>query len=308
MSPESILLGALIGDALSLGPHWIYEPDVIAGKLGLPDSSHDPMSDYHPGKRAGDFTHYGDQILHLLGHLSETGKFDLQSYADSWRAYWENPQHTSYRDGATRTTLILLQAGLPPGKAGSSSNDLAGAACIAPLFLMEMPEHEILLAARELTAFTHNDPSVIEAAEFFVRLILAVREGESIPYALARIAARSWKSLPAKGFAAARHSASSSWSDIEALASHGLSCHIDNAFPGVLHLLFRHPADPETVLIANASAGGDTAARALFLGMVYGAAGSLEAFPGAWLDSLNARDRILCYLEACAGRSSPDRA
>lgn len=306
MSSESILLGALIGDALSLGPHWIYEQDVIAEKLGSADSFNDPISDYHPGKRAGDFTHFGDQLLHLLTHLSETRKFNLHNYALSWRSYWENPANTSYRDGATRSTLILLQAGLPPGKAGSTSNDLAGAARIAPLFLIGLPENDLLFAVRELTAFTHNDPAVIEAAEFFTRLILLVGEGRSIPYALASLEARSWKSLPAKWFASARHSSSSSWSDTEAMASHGLSCHIGNAFPGVLHLLLRHASDPETALIANARAGGDTATRSLFLGMIYGACGLLEAFPDRWMDGLNARDRIVAALVGLAARPFSD--
>lgn len=39
------------------------------------------------------------------------GNFDLTSYAADWRAFWENPQTVSYKDGATKTTLANLSEG-----------------------------------------------------------------------------------------------------------------------------------------------------------------------------------------------------
>jgi len=39
------------------------------------------------------------------------GNFDLASYAADWRAFWENPQTVSYKDGATKTTLANLSEG-----------------------------------------------------------------------------------------------------------------------------------------------------------------------------------------------------
>jgi hypothetical protein len=64
-----ILLTSLAGDALCLGPHWIYDQREIAQKLGQITGYAAPLTSYHPGKQAGDFTHYGDQTLILLRSL-----------------------------------------------------------------------------------------------------------------------------------------------------------------------------------------------------------------------------------------------
>jgi hypothetical protein len=45
-------------------------------------------------------------------------------------------------------------------------------------------------------------------------------------------------------------------------------------------LLKRHAADPAQALTENAMAGGDSAARGLFLGIILGAAGA--KLPEAW--------------------------
>ena len=73
----------------------------------------------------------------------------------------------------------------PPAQAASPSNDIAGAARIAPLFLLKWKSNDDLIAAaRAQTSFTHGDPAVVEAAEFFARVTLAVQEGVAIPDAL----------------------------------------------------------------------------------------------------------------------------
>jgi ADP-ribosylglycohydrolase len=274
LQENSIVRGALVGDAICLGPHWVYDQEEIARKIDRPDQFHDPISQYHPGKKAGDFTHYGDQALLLAEHLAETKHFDLKNFAEVWRAYWENPATISYRDGATRETLANLEAGLPPEKAGSTSHDLAGATRIAPLFLLEWPDEESLLAAcRELVAFTHNDPAVIGAAEFFTRVVLTIQQGGSIPEAIDRAGAALTVERLKAWLEDGRKSAGSAEKDSEVLAEHGLSCNIDGGFAGVCHLLLRYPNDPLTAMVENAKAGGDSAARGMLLGMVYGAAG-----------------------------------
>ena len=277
------MLGALLGDGFCLGPHWVYDQEEIARKIARPDRFHDPISQYHPGKKAGGFTHYGDQALLLVKHLSETKRFDLRSFADVWRAFWEDPSTISYRDGATRETLANLQAGKSPDQAGSSSHDLAGASRIAPLFLLDWPDEESLLAAcRELTAFTHSDPKVVGAAEFFARVVLAVQKGDTIPEAIDRAGGELTDENLKTWLESGRESAGSPATDSEVLATHGLSCNVDGGFAGVCHLLLRYPSDPLTAMVENAKAGGDSAARGMLLGMVYGAAGMLDRLPEEW--------------------------
>ena len=67
---KAAVVGAFVADALSLGVHWVYNTGVIDKKFGRVDRYYDPLTSYHKGKRAGDFTHYGDQMLVLLESLS----------------------------------------------------------------------------------------------------------------------------------------------------------------------------------------------------------------------------------------------
>lgn len=78
---DNILLVSFIGDALALGPHWVYDQEEIRAKLGRVTSYHAPIAKYHPGKSAGDFSHYGDQTLVLLQSVVEAGGFDPGRFA-----------------------------------------------------------------------------------------------------------------------------------------------------------------------------------------------------------------------------------
>lgn len=288
------LLVSLIGDALALGPHWVYDQDEIHSQFGRVTSYQAPLATYHTGKSAGDLSHYGDQTLVLLRSVADESDFDLTRFAARWRAFWEDSNNISYRDSATRQTLDHLQAGRSPERAGSDSHDIAGAARIGPLFLLDWKNDDALIeAVRTETAFTHPQDEVVESAEFFCRVILALRAGATIPDALSSImTAKTWSALPEGWFAAAHASAASEKSDDAALMNHGLSCHTEEAFPGILHLLLRYPDEPATALIANATAGGDSAARGMILGLVYGAKFPLTVLPPAWVSGLNARSEV----------------
>ena len=289
-----ILITSLAGDALCLGPHWIYDQREIAQKLGRITGYAAPLTSYHPGKQAGDFTHYGDQTLILLRSLADHGRFDLTGFAAEWRAFWEDPATHSYRDGATKATLENLRKGARPAEAASDSHDIAGAARIAPLFLLKWESDEALLqAARAQTGFTHRDPQVIETAEFFARVTLSVQSGTEISTALRETAALThWQAIPDGWFAAAVASMTSREPDAVAAHALGLSCHVADAFPVICHLLLRHPEDPVKALTTNAEAGGDSAARALLMGMVYGALPNATPLPGDWITGLRARAEI----------------
>lgn len=290
---ENIILGAFIGDSLALGPHWVYDQDVIRQKLGRVSSLHAPISSYHPGKNAGAFTHYGDQALLLLRSIRLEGRFDLDSFATSWRQMWESDGTISYKDGATKATLANLQAGASPLESGSASHDVAGASRMAPLFLLEMEEADFISNVGKLTGFTHRDPQVLETAEFFARVILSILKGDSMHDALETTMARGWKHLPEEWLRLAAASAASADDDGTVLEGYGLDCSTESAFSGICHLLLRYPEDPATALIENASAGGDCAARGMILGMIYGARFPVSEWPQEWLTGMQAHDQIL---------------
>ena len=302
-SDANIVIFSFIGDALALGPHLVYDQEKIRAAFGRVTSYHAPITNYHPGKSAGDFTHYGDQVLILLRTLAGNNGFDLKRFAIRWLAFWEEPANIVYRDGATRQTLEHLESGLSPECAGSDSHDIGGAGRIGPLFLLNWESEDAMLEAMRLeTAFTHATEEVIESAEFFARVVLAVRAGAPISEALVAVrTSKTWQALPGSWLVAAQASASSSETDSVALKNHGLNCHTDHAFPCICHLLLRYPTDPVSALIENSTAGGDSAARGMILGLVYGAKFTTSTLPAEWLSGLKAHSEIIDLIHQFKG-------
>ena len=273
---------------MSLGPHWIYNQEEIASKAGEISGYLDPISEYHPGKKAGDLTHYGDQAAVLLESIAELNQFDLEDFAQLWMDFWESEGAESYQDGATKTTLQNLKDGKPTKQCASNSHDLAGAARAAPLFLLDWDsEEELVNAVKEQTRFTHDHAEVIEAGEFFARVAFAVANGATIPEALKTVASRDWQELPPQWLALSQQGQVSNDDPLAAAQEFGLTCHVAHAFQVCCDLLLRYPEDPVAALITNAKAGGDSAARGLILGMVYGAFPNPKPLPPAWISDLS---------------------
>lgn len=67
MTSRDLILPSFLADALSLGPHWIYDAEELKNFYPGGLNEYDrPRSSYHAGKSAGDFTHYGDQTLAVI--------------------------------------------------------------------------------------------------------------------------------------------------------------------------------------------------------------------------------------------------
>lgn len=277
------LFASFAADALSLGPHWIYNQSKL--KRLYPDGPiefDDPRSEYHPNRRAGQFTHYGDQALTLLRSLAFRGWSESQ-WREDWRAMWDG--YDGYLDGATRDTLAHSDAGAP---APSTSNDLAGASRLSPLLVALSNEslETKIAAARAQTALTHGDPSVPDAAEFFVRAAEAIFSGASVTEAITEAASAPYQNLPARDYLQQAQEAAASPDHMAASAQLGLTCHLPEAFPVTLHYALRYANDLPGALSANGLAGGDTSARAMLIGLLLGGANGFQALPWDWVHSL----------------------
>lgn len=298
MNARNIIFGSLVGDALALGPHWIYDQQQIETAFPIMESFAAPLSPYHPGKTSGDFTHYGDQVIVLLRSIAEHQHFDPEAYSREWFAYWNEASTISYRDSATRETLAAMDKGLSFMDAGSASHELSAAGRIAPLFLLPWADRDALLdAAKTLCALTHRNDAVIEATEFFARLTLAVAKGGSIQQAIPLII----EEMPTPAL-----EASAAWNEVlanlelpvnEALLAYGLSCDVQQGFRGVLHILSLYGNDLHTALRVNALAGGDSAARGLLIGMVSGARPE-AVVPNDWIIQLRQYELIQALIQS----------
>lgn len=293
---KAMVLGSFLGDSLALGVHWIYDQAQIARLHDRLDGLKAPApGSYHTTKQAGDFTHYGDQTLLLLQSVADKSGFDPADFSARWRAMFEGG-YTGYVDRATRNTLSQLAAGWDPQDAGSVSDELSGAARIAPLVYVYRSDSEAMVAAcRAQAALTHNNAKIVDASEFFARTTHAVLAGVSPIEAMTVAITDRFPGSPLHGWFKQGLDAAGEDS-ILAIARFGQSCHVDGAFQSVVQLIARHQGAPAEALVDSAMAGGDSAARNMIVGMVLCAQSGMEGIPPDWLGALAKKDEIEALL------------
>ena len=233
---KGLLFGSFIGDAVTLVAHWIYNPSKIKRLYGRVTDYLPPNSDsYHTAKTKGDFTHYGDQTLVLLESISERKPFDIEHVVDRWRNLFVG--YKGYIDKASKETLKRFGSGIPLERVGSSSNDLSGAARIAPLFLTygEDQFEALRKGARRQTAMTHNDSDVVEASVFFTHILTSVFAGRAEAEAIKAAAEQTYQRLPAKKWVQ-RAADRLDEDPVIAIVKLGQTSHAPDAFPSSLHL------------------------------------------------------------------------
>jgi len=285
--------GALVADAFALGGHWVYDVKEIKDAFVSLDGYYNPLSSYHNEKKAGDFTHYGDQSLWLLESLALEKEFSLSSFSLRWKAYML--EYAGYIDGASSATLENLQNGKSALVAGSSSQDLSVVARIAPLALLYGDNYADLESYALLQVkMTHNSAKSLLATKFFTKILYLVLEGKSPKEALSEIEASSEDKIILNWIKVAF--ASVEQTTIETITSFGQSCSVNGGCPGALHLILKYEDNYEEAMKQNVYAGGDSAARGMVAGMILGAYNGLDAIPKAWINALNNKDRIEKYL------------
>ncbi len=292
---KAMVLGSFLADSLSLGVHWIYDTARIEKEFGRVEGFlKPPPGSYHSTKAKGEFTHYGDQAMVLLESLAAKGVFDLQDFSSRWQALFRD--YRGYYDQATKATLRNLAQGKTGKEAGSPSSDLAGASRIAPLVALYRNDPEALSdAVKAQTRLTHNNPLVINAAEFLARVSGRVLQGRSPVAAMEEISRKSFHSPPLSQWIQ-EGIESRGEESVSTIARFGQSCHVDEAFPGIVHLISRHESDLKEALIQCVMSGGDSAGRGMIVGMVLGAHLGEESLPREWLSSMKRKKEILDLL------------
>ncbi len=291
---NAAVFGAFVADALSLGVHWVYNTGVIDKKYGRVEQYYNPLASYHKGKKAGDFTHYGDQMLVLLELVNGAGGFDAARFAEGWRKFFSS--YGGYFDQATKATLENMDVGKRLTDSGSDSDDLAGASRMAPLVSVYGDDlDKFVQSARAQTSLTHNDDRVIQSAEFFARIVFAVLGGQS-PTAAMEATCNTYFSESSIAPLVTMGLESRDRDTRETIAEFGQMCSVEAGLPGAVHLIARYTDDFKTALVENVMAGGDSSARGMMAGMVLGAAHGMAAIPESWKLEMTAGERLTMLL------------
>lgn len=280
------LIGALSADSLSLGSHWVYNTRAIEKRLGTPDRLTAPIvQSFHPGKKAGEFTHYGDQVFWLLEELVSHGTYEPKHVFSAWME--KAAGYEGYQDHAMKEVLEQGRA--------SDSDDLAGASRTPVLALIYQEEEKLVEKAREHSQLFYRNPAVADSAEFFARLLFTEGDmSDDIEQVLAR---GSWKS---EGFSLLVKSGMDSAAEdtVSAIDHLGQSCSVEKALPSAVHLLCRYPESYKEAMVANCAAGGDSAARGILAGMVLASRLSPDAVPEEWIAGLKRYEELERAVEA----------
>jgi len=184
------MLGAFIGDAMGLGPHWYYDLAEMRRDFGPWIDGYTtpkPEHRYHAGMQAGDLSQSGLIMLELLRSLAECDGYEADDFTrrldDEILAKFDgNPFHGpgGYTNHSIRQTWQARLDGKKWGDAGGNADTSEAAercGILAACFAADP-----CVAARsayENAKLTQTDPLVLQHSVAFASVIAAIIRGEA---------------------------------------------------------------------------------------------------------------------------------
>lgn len=314
---KGMVLGQFLGDAASLGVHWIYNTSDIeqAHPNGLRGFEVPPVGHYHAGKLAGDPTHYGDAAWVLLEVLAEETDFNVVTFGQSFVEKMDPSRgYTGYFDSATRGTLENYRNHLeasdePYGfQEGADDDQLATITVLAILVAFYAARNNGLPADRSeifeqietLTRIRQNNDRAVAYCRAHARLLLEILGGRDLHSSFHHVEEQ--LDSEAKLDREVRRKLKDAFqlkhkSTLEATDLLGQSCPLICSFPSAVQATAKHNEDFATAILETARAGGDNAGRAAMIGSWIGARIGADELPREWIGKLNRAERILEILE-----------
>ena len=280
---RNAFLGAFIGDALALGPHWIYETDKIKKSFGEIKGIVKPLEDtFHKTKKKGEFTHYGDQMLMLAEFMinNEEG-FNKKDFLDFYYDWMQ--EYNGYLDHATKETLSNIEKNKYQG---SESEELAGIISVPVMYYLSDDFKE---DAIERTKSTHNSAIVIDIVSFVVDLLEHIEKGKDIEESIETLEEKYDSSL---GHLVKKARSKVEEEPIETIKEFGQMCNAENAFLSSIYLILKYKDNLKKALLMNVQAGGDSAARGIMIGTILGAYHGIDKLPAEWQEDMKYFEKI----------------
>lgn len=327
---KGAFFGALVGDALCLGSHYEYDAKKIYDAYGqksiekfmgpgerMGGQTHGigwGERNYHPGKKAGGTTDYGDYNILVLEHLAATAEppreFDVAAFIPHWMNRLTN-NWGSWICTMTRETFAQVQSGKKVEELGGISNAMAIRHAAAHAYY---DDEEILASVARKAMFTHTSEEALSGGEFFARVTHRVIHGTHPHDAMERVAVEMSPFISSKvSQAISKYKEATDESselsqeqfvDDLALTSMarlwdigrsepirvGKASPTEGTLPGAVYFILKY-ADAEDglkrALQANTMVGGDNASRSIAIGMVLGAYKGVGAIPPQWKEGLD---------------------
>lgn len=321
--------GAIVGDALCLGSHYEYDAQKIWEAYGnapiskfmspgemMGGETHGigwGSRNYHPGKKAGGTTDYGDYNIVILEHLANMGTPAKEFHVDELIPHWKKRLENNWGSWVctmTQTTYKQVEAGVPSHLLGGPSNAMALRHVAAHAYY---DDEETLAAVARKAMFTHREASALGGGEFFARVTHRVINGETPQDAIEGVAIQMGGFFEAKtAQAIAKYKEATDPStelskeqfvddlSITSMARLwdigrsepirvGKASPTEGTLPGSIYFILKYANDPDGLnkaIQANAMVGGDNASRSIAIGMVLGAYFGIDKLNKEWKESL----------------------
>lgn len=271
------ILGALIGDAATLGLHWIYDPKRISEieeQKGLvflkPDASHyQKVKGYfaHDGKESGESSGYGEVCLLMLNHFVINGSYKRIMYQTEYRSFFgPGGVYRGYIDSPTQEilqTLLPLDPEEFPVVSGANDDQFLSLAALPAIVAFNIDPLEILLnRVEEIVRVTNNNDIAVAAAKCSAAALFEILCGKQIEEALNNSLQFAGNKL---GLLLEEALAIQTLDSINVAERFGFACHVTEGLPVIFHIAKCAP-DYRTAIETNIRTGGDSCGRAIMLG------------------------------------------
>jgi ADP-ribosylglycohydrolase len=334
-------MGALIGDALGVGPHWYYDLDKLRADYGnwIEDYTEPKPDRYHAGLKAGENSQTGQVVTFLLESVAARGQYVQSDFTHRLDALLSSldgtPTGGRYTDAAMRYVWRARGSGLDWSEAGSYADTAEGAIRTPVLSALYHAELGSLLHhAVSNVLLTHRDPFIVGQSVAFALVVAALVQGhslENISQAIVEQAKSQGVSLelrlqmppgdasepisvsffdallqPGWSYAAAHDPAVKIEPPQAACRLFGLACTLGFMLPAAYYFAARFEDDFEMAVLSAVNGGGNNMARASLTGALAGAQTGLKGIPKRLISGLWDHERVLGMIQQMAEVSAPN--
>lgn len=313
MTTATLLLGAFVADAASLGVHWIYDPariaEIAARQGGRTAFTPVDAANYagevgyfaHEARPSGGLSQYGE-ALRLAVQTMPDGRFDRARYQAGFAAYFgPGGAYAGYIDRPTRGALAKIAEGLEIS--GIDDDQLPAISRIPAIMAGYHRDTARDAALRAAMEITNVNAAAAAYGAVFADLLGQVMDDIPLDRALRDAADRADPAI-ARPLQAAL--ATSETGSTEFAATTGRACHLPMAAPLIFHIL-RHSTGFADAVERNNRAGGDSAGRAILLGAIMGRIHGLapdRGIPLGWVLQMRDAAAIWAISEQLAAAGS----
>ncbi|MGI9371928.1 MAG: ADP-ribosylglycohydrolase family protein [Hyphomicrobiales bacterium] len=302
------LLGALVGDAASLGLHWIYAvgriADVVKEHGGfvaftpIDEAHYAGVSSYfaHGARRDGMLSQYGESLRVMVQSMNETNRsFDTEAFQKKYcEVFGLGGTYQGYVDRPTLGTVnnIINEVTEP---SGVDDTQLPAIVRLPALLAANGGAQNLEAETRDAVRVTNNNEFAVECGNVFAGLLRQVLRGDDVTDAI-EAAANSATGEFGEGL---RTAITTTQKDSVVFGEEtGRACQLAQAMPLCFHIL-KHSSSYRDAIETNILAGGDSCGRAIVIGAVmaakYGIA-TENGVPLSWV--LSTADAAALWEEA----------